>query len=92
VLRTPSLRYGRTRCIRLLACKRLLHQRYRRANREDAMQLWTFNELMLMTREELCDLNARLARELARYAVGSIARANLLTSLRMSPNRAKAPM
>ena len=28
------------------------------------MEIWTFNELLLMTREELCDLNARLEREL----------------------------
>jgi hypothetical protein len=46
------------------------------------MQLWTFNELMLMTREELCDLTAKLERELMRYKAGSVARANLLASLK----------
>jgi hypothetical protein len=35
---------------------------------------------MLMTREELCHLNARLERELTRHEVGTIARANLLAS------------
>ena len=53
-----------------------------RRNQEDAMQLWTFNELMLMTREELCDLNARLERALMRHEAGRVARADLLASLR----------
>lgn len=48
------------------------------------MQLWTFNELMLMTREELCDLNARLERALMRHEAGRVARADLLASLRPS--------
>jgi hypothetical protein len=53
-----------------------------RLKKEDAMQLCTFNELMLMTREELCDLNARLERELMRHEAGSVARINLLASLK----------
>jgi hypothetical protein len=52
------------------------------AKKEDAMQLWTFNELMLMTREELCDLNARLERALTQHEAGSMARADLLASLK----------
>ena len=45
------------------------------------MPLCTYNELMLMTREELCDLNARLERALMRHEAGSVARADLLASL-----------
>jgi hypothetical protein len=82
VLRTPPLRYGRKRCIRLLRCKRLSQRRHWRDEQEDAMEIWTFNELLLMTREELCDLNARLERELSRHETGSVARADLLASLK----------
>jgi hypothetical protein len=53
-----------------------------RRNKEDAMRIWTFNELMHMTREELCDLNARPERALTRYEAGSRARSDLLASLR----------
>jgi hypothetical protein len=42
----------------------------------------TINELMRLTRIELCDLVNRITNELPKYLEGSPERANALTSLR----------
>jgi hypothetical protein len=42
----------------------------------------TINELMRLTRIELCDLARRITNELPKYLEGSPERANALTSLR----------
>ena len=82
VLRTPSLRCGRRRCIRLLRCARLSLDRNSAAIKEAAMQLWTDSELMQMTREQLCELTAGLEHELKMYGPGTSTRSCLLASLR----------
>jgi hypothetical protein len=49
---------------------------------EETMQVLTINELMRLTRIELCNLAQRITNELAQCAEGSPERANALTSLR----------
>ena len=46
------------------------------------MRVLTINELMRLTRIELCNLAQRITNELAKYLEGSPERANALTSLR----------
>ena len=46
------------------------------------MRVLTINELMRLTRIELCDLAQRIAGDLPNFANGSPERANALTSLR----------
>jgi hypothetical protein len=46
------------------------------------MQLWTFNELILITREELGELTAKLEHELKKHGPGTSVRSGLLASLR----------
>jgi hypothetical protein len=48
---------------------------------EETMSLWTIAELMHMTREELCDLAARIAHKLPELEAGTVARTNALASL-----------
>jgi hypothetical protein len=43
--------------------------------------LWTINELMHLTRDELCDLAARISLTLPELDDGTLARSNALTSL-----------
>ena len=45
------------------------------------MKLWTTDELMHLTRAELCNLAAGIKRSLPDFAVGTIERFNALTSL-----------
>jgi hypothetical protein len=45
------------------------------------MQLWTIEELMHLTRDELCDLAARIALTLPKFSAGTPARSDALTSL-----------
>ena len=45
------------------------------------MAFWTITELMHLTRDELCDLAARIGHELADLEAGSIERFNALASL-----------
>ena len=45
------------------------------------MQVLTINELMRLTRIELCNLVQRITNELPQFAEGSPERANALTSL-----------
>jgi hypothetical protein len=49
---------------------------------EETMRVLTINELMRLTRIELCDLVRRITSELPQFAEGSPERANALTSLR----------
>jgi hypothetical protein len=49
---------------------------------EETMRVLTINELLRLTRIELCDLAQRVANELPKYPDGSPERANALTSLR----------
>jgi hypothetical protein len=49
---------------------------------EEAMRVLTINELMRLTRIELCDLVQRITNELPTFPDGSPERANALTSLR----------
>lgn len=46
------------------------------------MRVMTINELLRLTRRELCDLAARITSNLPRYPEGSVERANALTNLR----------
>jgi hypothetical protein len=48
---------------------------------EETMSLWTIAELMHMTREELCDLAARIVFKLPELEAGTVARSNALASL-----------
>lgn len=48
---------------------------------EDAMKTWTINELMLLTREELCRLAEELEQGLTRLEPGTALRTTALTSL-----------
>ena len=43
--------------------------------------LWTINELMHLTRDELCDLAERISLTLPELDDGTLARSNALTSL-----------
>jgi hypothetical protein len=43
--------------------------------------LWTIAELMHLTREELCDLAARMVFKLPELEAGTVARSNALASL-----------
>jgi hypothetical protein len=43
--------------------------------------LWTISELMHLTRDELCDLAARIAHKLPELEAGTVARSNALASL-----------
>ncbi|MGY4473998.1 hypothetical protein ACVILL_001412 [Bradyrhizobium sp. USDA 3364] len=45
------------------------------------MQLWTINELMHLTRDELCDLAGRVEGSFSVFEPGTVARLNALTSL-----------
>jgi hypothetical protein len=49
---------------------------------EETMRVLTINELLRLTRIELCDLARRVTNELPKYPEGSPERANALTSLR----------
>jgi hypothetical protein len=49
---------------------------------EETMRVLTINELMRLTRIELCDLVNRITSELPKYPDGSPERANALASLR----------
>jgi hypothetical protein len=49
---------------------------------EETMRVLTINELLRLTRIELCDLVRRITNELPAYPDGSPERANALTSLR----------
>jgi hypothetical protein len=48
---------------------------------EDKMQFWTINELMHLTRDELCDLASRIEGPLSGFEPGTVGRLNVLTSL-----------
>jgi hypothetical protein len=48
---------------------------------EEAMQVWTINELMHLTREELCNLVGEIDQVLHSFEPGTIDRLNALTSL-----------
>lgn len=45
------------------------------------MSLWTINELMNLTRDELCDLTSTIEADLICLEAGSIGRLAALTSL-----------
>ncbi|UFW90487.1 hypothetical protein BjapCC829_18905 [Bradyrhizobium barranii] len=45
------------------------------------MQPWTINELMQLTRLELCDLDADLVGTLRMFEAGTVARLQVLASL-----------
>jgi hypothetical protein len=49
---------------------------------EETMRVLTINELMRLTRIELCNLAQRITNELPQFTEGSSERANALTSLR----------
>jgi hypothetical protein len=48
---------------------------------EETKSLWTIAELMHLTRDELCDLAARIARRLPELDARTVARSNALGSL-----------
>jgi hypothetical protein len=48
---------------------------------EEKMPLWTIAELMQLTRDELCDLAARIVFKLPELEAGTVARANALANL-----------
>ena len=45
------------------------------------MPLWTITELMHLTRDELCDLAARISLALPELDAGTVARSNAIMSL-----------
>ncbi|WP_426424137.1 hypothetical protein [Bradyrhizobium genosp. A] len=45
------------------------------------MQTWTINELMQLTRDELCGLAGRIESALCGFEPGTVDRLNTLTSL-----------
>jgi hypothetical protein len=49
---------------------------------EETMRVLTINELMRLTRIELCNLAQRITNELPQFAEGSPERANAMTTLR----------
>jgi hypothetical protein len=49
---------------------------------EEMQTVLTINELMLLTRIELCDLARRITNELPKFAAGSPERITALTNLR----------
>jgi hypothetical protein len=49
---------------------------------EETMRVLTINELMRLTRIELCDLAQRITNELPKFAAGSPERTTALTNLR----------
>jgi hypothetical protein len=49
---------------------------------EETMRVLTINELLRLTRIELCDLARRITNELPQFPDGSPERANALTTLR----------
>jgi hypothetical protein len=49
---------------------------------EETMRVLTINELLRLTRIELCDLAQRITKELSKFPAGSPQRAGALTSLR----------
>jgi hypothetical protein len=49
---------------------------------EDMKTVLTINELMRLTRIELCDLAQRIANELLKFLAGSLERTSALISLR----------
>lgn len=62
---------------------------------EETMHVLTINELLRLTRKELCDLAVRITAALPHYPEGSAERANALTNLRnirwVLARRAPAP-
>jgi hypothetical protein len=48
---------------------------------EETMLLWAITELMHLTRDELCDLAARIVLKLPELEAGTVARFNALASL-----------
>lgn len=46
------------------------------------MRVRTINELLRLTRIELCDLATRITNELPKFTAGSLERTSALTSLR----------
>jgi hypothetical protein len=82
VLRTPPLRFGRKRCVRLLRRRRAPEGRDRRgAMMEETMKLWTVTELMHLTCVELFHLAAGISEALPDLESGTVDRLNALTSL-----------
>jgi hypothetical protein len=49
---------------------------------EETMRVMTINELLRLTRKELCDLAAHITAALPDYAAGSAEQANALINLR----------
>jgi hypothetical protein len=49
---------------------------------EKTMRVLTINELLRLTRQELCDLAARITATLPDFPEGSVERANALINLR----------
>lgn len=45
------------------------------------MAIWTLQELMQLTRDELCDLATHIERALSKAEAGSVRRTNALASL-----------
>ena len=45
------------------------------------MTFWSISELMHLTRDELCNLAARISRLLPEFEAGTVERFNALTSL-----------
>jgi hypothetical protein len=62
---------------------------------EKTMRVLTINELLRLTRQELCDLAARITATLPDFPEGSVERANALVNLRnirwVLARRAPAP-
>jgi hypothetical protein len=48
---------------------------------EETMPPWTIVDLMHLTRDELCDLAARIILKLPELEAGTVARSNALASL-----------
>jgi hypothetical protein len=62
---------------------------------EETMRVLTINELLRLTRQELCDLAVRITAALPEFPEGSVERANALINLRnirwVLARRAPAP-
>jgi hypothetical protein len=48
---------------------------------EETMPLWTINELMQLTRDELCNLASGIEQSLPEFEAGTAERLDALTSL-----------
>jgi hypothetical protein len=48
---------------------------------EVTMTLWTISELMHLTRDELCNLAAKIEQSLPEFEAGTVKRLDALTSL-----------